>query len=136
VKRILKKLKEKIIPSINHFQEMAAVGELQGPKIGHYYLEVFSREYKNETPHITLELPQKPKKIPMVKIEIKPEQPGPSDKPNLLWVREKFTVSNDLEKAIQDWLTGENEDGLTGWKISQILWKNQAKSVSWGQLQG
>jgi hypothetical protein len=135
MKRILKKSKEKTTSS-DHFQEMAAVGELQGPKIGHYYLEVFSKEYKNETPHITLELPQKPKKIPMAKIEIKLSQPGPNDEPRFLWVREKFIISKDLKKAIQDWLVDENEDGFTGWKISQILWKNQAKSISWGQLQG
>jgi hypothetical protein len=136
VKRTLKKLKEKTTSSIDRFQEMAAVGELQGPKTGHYYLEVFSREYKNETPHITLELPQKPKKIPMAKIEIKPNQPGQDDEPNFIWIKENFTIPNVLKKAIQDWLARENEDGLTGWKISRIFWENQAKSISWGQLQG
>jgi hypothetical protein len=137
MKRVLKKqkIKEKEETDL-HFQEMAAVGELQGPKIGHYYLEVFSREYKNETPHITLELPQKPKKLLMAKIEITQNQPSRNDKPNFLWIKEKFTISHALEKAIQDWLVDKNEDGLTGWEISRIFWKNQAKSVSWGQLQG
>jgi hypothetical protein len=122
--------------SADYFQDMAAVGELQGPKTGHYYLEVFSGEYKNETPHITLELPQKTKKIPMAKIEIKPNQPKLHDDPNFIWVEENFTVSHDLKKAIQNWLVSEDENGLTGWKTSLIFWNNQAKSVAWGQLQG
>jgi hypothetical protein len=135
MKRILKRLKEKIIFPVNRFREMAAVGEIQGPKIGHYYLEVFSREYKNETPHITLELPRKPKKIPMAKIEIKPNQPGQEDEPNFLWLRRKFTISNDLKKAIQDWLVTPGKYGLTGWERSRDFWEAQVKSVLWGQLQ-
>lgn len=135
MKRILRKLEEKTVASIRHFQEMAAVGELQGPKIGCYYLEVFSRDYKTENPHITLELPKKPKKVPITKIEIKPNQPGSNDEPVFLWVREKFTVSNDLKKAIQDWLVAPNKYGLTGWERSKDFWEAQAKSISWGQLQ-
>jgi hypothetical protein len=55
---------------LDHFQEMDAVGEIKNPKIGKFYLEVFSNEYKNETLHVTLEIPQKPNKIPVSKIEI------------------------------------------------------------------
>jgi hypothetical protein len=143
MKRILKHIKENELyeniqerlteETLDHFQEMAAVGEIQNPKIGKFYLEVFSNEYENETPHVTLELPQKPNKLPVAKIEIKTEQPGPNDEPNFIWVRDKFTISNVLKKEIQKWFVGRNEDNLSGWKISQIFWKNQAKSVSWGK---
>ncbi|GHU79020.1 hypothetical protein FACS189462_4420 [Spirochaetia bacterium] len=117
---------------LEHFQEIAAVGEIQNPKTGNFYLEVYSHEYEKETPHVALELPQKPNILLAAKIEIKPEQPGPDEDPHFIWIRDRFTISTILKEEIQKWFVTPDEDGLTGWDKAQMYWDAQAKSVSWG----
>ena len=116
-------------------KEMAAVGEIRSPKVGHFYIEVFSREYKTETPHATLLKPQSGGKIPLIKIAIPTQQPNQNDEPKFIWIRDGFTVSNSLKKEIQNWFVTKDEDGLTGWQLANTFWKKQAQAVSWGQLQ-
>jgi len=127
-----KKLFEDVIEEAR-LQEMAAVGELKGPKIGHYYLEVFSREYEHETPHITLEIPRSPHKLVVAKIRISNEQPEATDDPVFIWMKDGFAASKELRKAISEWLAAVYKDGLTGWQVSRLFWEGQAKAVSWGQ---
>jgi hypothetical protein len=128
------KLFEEILNSSKRIREMSAVGELKGPKIGHYYLEVFSREYKDETPHVTLEIPQGSRKLLVAKIELSENQPSEKDEPNFIWIRKNFTIFNSLKKEIMKWLATSDEDGLTGWRNARKYWDSQAKSISWGQL--
>jgi hypothetical protein len=132
VKSVEEKLFEEVLMEA-HLQEMAAVGELKGPKIGHYYLEVFSREYEHEAPHVTLEEPRKPHKLVVAKIALPEEQPKPSDDPVFMWTKNGFAASKDLRKAIAEWLASIHRDGLTGWQISKLFWEGQAKAISWGQ---
>ena len=118
-----------------HLQEMAAVGEIQSSKAGHFYIEIFSREYKTEIPHATLLAPQRNGKQSLVKIEIPNQQPNLNDEPNFFWIREDFTISNSLKKEIQNWFVEKDKRGLTGWEKASMYWEDQSKSVSWGQLQ-
>jgi hypothetical protein len=115
-------------------KEMAMIGELNGPKIGKYLIEVFSNEYEHETPHITLELPRKPRRLPIAKVEIPSNQPALTDIPNVLWVEKDFNLSNKVLDALASWYCETDEDGLTGWQNARRFWKNQAKSFSWGQI--
>jgi hypothetical protein len=126
------KLFEKVLEEA-HLQEMAAVGELRGPKIGHFYLEVFSDEYEHETPHLTLEVPQKPKKKAVAKIVIPEEQPSETDEPEFLWIEDGFAVSGMLRREIAKWFATPGKRGLTGWDRACEFWEGQAKSISWGQ---
>ena len=125
------KLFEKVLAEAR-FQEMAAVGELKGPKIGHYYLEVFSREYEHETPHVTLEIPRIPKK-PVAKIIIPKEQPSKTDEPKFLWIEDGFAISKVLKQEIAKWFATPGKRRLTGWERACEFWEGQAKSISWGQ---
>ena len=120
---------------LEHLQEMAAVGEIRSSKVGHFYLEVFSREYEHETPHVTLEIPQSKNKYPVAKIEIPKEQPSLEDEPNFLWVQDDFTISKSLKKEIQKWFVEKDRRNLTGWDKSSMYWEDQSKAVSWGKLQ-
>jgi hypothetical protein len=134
--KVMKKIFEEVLKEneLEQFQEMAAVGEIKSPKTGHYYLEVFSREYKHETPHVNLEKPRNKSKFVVAKIEIPKEQPNIDDEPNILWIRENFTIHNSLKNEIQKWFVERNKNGLTGWQLANIFWESQAQSISWGQL--
>jgi hypothetical protein len=132
-KSLVEKFLENQGTQIEHYQEMAAVGEIKNPKAGHFYLEVFSREYKNKTPHVTLELPQKPKKIPVAKIKIPKEQPKINTEPEFIWIKEGFIISNFLKKEIQKWFATQNGK-MTGWERASEFWNGQAQAISWGQI--
>ena len=128
------RLFEEVLKLSGRIREMAAVGEIEDPKAGHHYLEVFSGENKDETPHVNLEKPcGNKRKMVMAKIVIPSQQPGENDEPNFLWIRENFTIHNSLKKEIQKWFV-KIDNGQTGWWWADNLWRKQAQSISWGQL--
>jgi hypothetical protein len=114
-------------------QEMAMIGKIEGPKTGKYLLEVFSDEYENESPYFNLELPQKESRLVVAKVEITANQPALDDEPNILWVRDGYTLSNQVKEEIAKWLVAM-EDGITGWQKAKMLWAGQAESKSWGPI--